>query len=334
VTASAADRLRPPSRLDPSAAAYKDWLHLNVLDHRSGAIGLVNVSLHGDPADPRSRAVGTALVHVPHVGWVGNVEVAGLDSARIDVASIALEHVAIAVDRDAVLASVHLPDDELTLDLSAAFASPPIVANEAVPFGTSWIGWFAVPRLRLAGGGRAAGVELDLDGAGAYHDHNWGRWHWGDDFGWEWGCFLASDPAAPAFVLSGVTDRAHRRSDPSLHVAGRAGKRRRFSGAALEVSWSGRLAPQPRRLPGAVAALHHDRSSPRIPGRLEVVAGDGAGRVELEFEARAAAQLVAADPARRGYGFVHELVGPFRYAGALDGVEAGGSGLAVVEYVD
>ena len=31
-----ADALRPPSALDLAASAYKDWLHLNVLDHASG----------------------------------------------------------------------------------------------------------------------------------------------------------------------------------------------------------------------------------------------------------------------------------------------------------
>jgi hypothetical protein len=327
-----ADRLRPPLPLDPSAAAYKDWLHLNVLDHATGTAGLVNVSLHGDPADPRSRAIGTALVHVPGAGWIGNTEVAGLEAARIGVSSIALEHVAIAVDATRVLASVHLPDDGLVLDLTARFASQPIVAEHAVPFGTSWIAWFAVPRLVLEGSGRADGLDLRLAGASAYHDHNWGRWHWGDDFGWEWGCFLPSPPA-PAFVLSGVTDRAHLFSDPSLHVARSRGKQR-FSGRALSVDWSGALAAPPRRLPGAVAALHHDRSTPRLPERLTVTADDGRDRVELEFVARAAAQLIAADPARRGYGFVHELVGDFRFESRLGGSAAAGGGLAVVEYVD
>lgn len=329
---SAADRLRPPSPLDPSAAAYKDWLHLNVLDHASGAVGLVNVSLHGDPADPRSRAIGTALVHVPDVGWVGNVEVGGVADARVDAASIALEGVAVAVEGTRVLASVHLPDDELVLDATATFAAPSIVAEHAGPLGTNWISWFAVPRLTVEGRGRAAGVDVDLAGASAYHDHNWGRWHWGDDFGWEWGCFLAPEPA-PAFVLSGVTDRAHRRSDPSLHVAG-SRRPRRFSGRSLTVEWSGTLAVPPRRLPGAAAALHHDRSRPRLRERLTVTADDGRDRVELEFAARAPAQLIAADPARRGYGFIHELVGAFRFASRIRGEEAAGEGLAVVEYVD
>jgi hypothetical protein len=325
--------LRPPPAVDPTASAYKDWLHVNLLDHRSGTIGLVNVSLHGDPADPPSRAVGTALLHVPGAGWAGNTEIVGFDDASVGVASIALEHVAIAVERDEVLVSAQLPDDDVALELTASFAAPAVFAEQPLPFGTGWIAWFGIPRLRARGSGRVGGVELDVGAASVYHDHNWGRWHWGDDFGWEWGCFLPSAPA-PAFVLSRVTDRRHARSDPALFVTYSGARRRWFLGPSLTVSWTGTLAAEPRRLPGAVAALHHDRAAPRVPAAVAIVADDGIDRVELDFEGRAVAQIIAADPARPGYGFIHEVIGQFRYTGRLGGEDWHGTGLAVVEYVD
>ena len=332
MTVAAAAALRPPSMLDPTAPAYKDWLHVNVLEHASGVVGLVNVSLHGDPADPRSRAVGTALLHVPDRGWYGNTEVTGLRDARIDIAGIGLEHVAIAVRREEVLASAHLPDDELALDLIGTFAAPAIFAEQPLPLGTGWIGWFGIPRLRARGRARVGPVDVDLAEASVYHDHNWGRWHWGDDFGWEWGCFLAPDPG-PAFVFTRITDRAHTPSDGLLFVV-HGGRRRAFASGAVDISWSGTLSAEPRRLPGAVAALHHDRAAPRLPAAVAIAADDGIDRVELAFEARAAAQLIAADPTQPGYGFIHELVGDFRYECRLSGVDSDGTGLAVVEYVD
>jgi hypothetical protein len=325
--------LRLPLAFDPTAAAYKDWLHVNVLDHDSGTVGLMNVSLHGDPADPRSRAVGTALLHVPGEGWFGNVEPVGFDEARIDTASIALEHVAIAVDADTVLASARLPNDELELELTATFAGPAVTASETFPLGVGWIGWSGVPRLRPLGFARVGGSALDLRAASAYHDHNWGRWHWGDDFGWEWGCFLPPDPA-PAFVLTRVTNRRHELKEPSLFVAYTRTRKRWFLGAGLTVTWSGSLAARPRRVPGALAALHHDRATPHLPARLQIVADDGVDRVQIEFRARAVAQVVAADPAQPGCSFIHELVGEFEFTSRLAGAEGGGNGLAVVEYVD
>ena len=325
--------LRLPLSFDPTALAYKDWLHVNLLHHGSGTVGLVNVSLHGDPADPRSRAVGTALLHVPGDGWFGNVEAVGFDEARIDRTSIALEHVAVAVEAEGVLASARLPDDDLQIDLTATFAGPAVMAEQALPLGSGWIAWSGVSRLRPQGSARVGTALLDLGAASAYHDHNWGRWHWGGDFGWEWGCFLPPDPA-PAFVLSRVTDRRHVLDDRPLFVAFAGGRRRRFVGAGLKVSWSGLLEAEPRRLPGAVAALHSDRSSPRLPAKLTVDAGDGIDRVGVEFEPRAVVQLLAADPSQPGCGFIHELVGEFAYECRLEGEEASGTGLAVVEYVD
>jgi hypothetical protein len=329
-----ADTLRPPSALDPTEPAYKDWLHLNLADHSSGAIGLVNLSLHGAPSDERSRAVGAALLHVPSEGWIGNVEVCGLDEAVIGHSSVALPAMAMALaDDDQVLASVDLPHDRLRLDLAAAPLSPPLDIELPVPLGPGWISWRVVPRLSLEGTAVAGGVTLDVAATSAYHDHNWGRWHWGDDLGWEWGCLLAEAPG-PAFVVSRTTDRAHAVGSPPMLVVDDGGRRRSFLGGSLELVLDGVLDVEPRRLPGSMAALHQDRGAPRVPARLTVRADDGRARVRLDFRARAFAQLVTADPIRRGYGFLHELVGEFEYTYRSGSRLAEGVGLGVVEYVD
>ena len=330
------DSLRPPSRLDAHAAAYKDWLHLNLLDFDSRAVGLVNASLHGSPEDARSRAVGAALVHVPGEGWIGNVESLGLAEANVGAASIALERVAVAVDgrRGEVLASAVLPQAGLVVDLTASASARDLDVELRLPLGArGWISWYAVPRLSVRGSVVVAGRRLDLDRATAYHDHNWGRWHWGDDLGWEWGCFAAE--TGPTFVLSRTSDRAHARtSRPLLVVQGAGRKRRTFAGRTVDVRLEGRLAAEPRRLPGTLAALHQDRAAPRLPGRVTVRCDDGADRVELEFRPRACAQLIAADPIERGYGFVHELVGELSYVSRVQGQTGEGTGLGVFEYVD
>ncbi len=329
------DTLRPPSPFDLSASGYKDWLHLNILHHASGSVGLVNVSLHGAPDDPRSRALGAALVHVHGVGWVGNVEVRGLSEAAIGNASIGLERVAVAVcyPSGAVMASVQDPDNGFTTRLTASPSVRPVVVEEQLPLGPGWISWYAAPRLTLAGQWRVGNQLMDLRSASAYHDHSWGRWHWGDDLGWEWGCFLTPAPGA-AFVMSRTTDRAHLyHSKPSL-VVDAGDKRRTFTGPAVELSYNGFLETLPRRVPGALAALHQDRAQPRLPKSLQIRADDGMDHVAVEFTGRAAAQLVAADPSRRGYGFIHEIVGEFTCSGRLGKMEVAGAGLGVLEHVD
>jgi hypothetical protein len=329
------DTLRPPPLLDPTAAAYKDWLHLNVFDHESGCIGIFNASLHGSPSDPRSRALGAALVHVPDVGWVGNIEIAALEDASIGTNSIALERVALGTDPFAgsVLASARLLADGLEAGITATAAARPIEFEQRLPFGSGWMSWYVVPRLTVQGGLLSGERRLDLSHATAYHDHNWGRWFWGDDVGWEWGACVATDPAI-TLVVSRATDRAHRATTGTTLVCDAGGERRSFGSAAVRIGYEGRLQHPLRRVPGALAALHQDRIAPWLPALIHVRADDGVDRIELEFVPRAAAQLIAGDPARRGYGFIHQMAGAFDATLRLGGRSLHAQGLAVFEYVD
>lgn len=329
------DPLRPPWPFEPTASGYKDWLHVNVFDHASGSVGLVNVSLHGHPADPRARAVGTALVHRPGGGWAGNVVVRALAEAAVGVSSVSVEGVAVGVDHRAglVLASASLPEDDFALDLTGVATAPALDPGVPSPLGSGWIGWYAVPRLAVSGELATGGERIRLTGAGGYHDHNWGRWHWGEDFGWEWGAFVAAGNG-PAVVVSRVTDRAHRVRTPLRVDAVVDDRHRVFAGAEARLVLEGMLGARPRRLPGAQAALHAVRTRPRLPARVGVAAAEGADRLDLEFHAGGAAQLIAADPVHRGYTFIHEIAGAFRCRGRVGGVEVDTAGLGIFEYVD
>ena len=110
--------------------------------------------------------------------------------------------------------------------------------------------------------------------------------------------------------------------------------RRVFLGEAVTVRRSGAVAPPERRLPGALAALHGDRVAPRLAARVHVSGGDGIDRVEVEFQAHATAQIIAADPMRRGYGFINETVGEFSATVSIGGQASEAHGLAVMEHVD
>jgi hypothetical protein len=329
-----ADRLRAPSAVDLAAAAYKDWLHVNVFDFARGRVSLVNVSLHGDPVDPRSLAAGAVLLGDVEEGWVQRVEVIGAAEATAGRDEIAIEDVAaILLDDAGGGVGVHgrLPGDRGGFDLAAFPSAAPVVAEAATPFGSGWIAWRAVPRMTVTGWVSVDGEEARVDEMAAYHDHNWGRWYWGDDAGWEWGAFLSADGCA--FVSTRPTDRAHRTGGTALRavVGGRA---RSFHPRTVEARLGGTLREPASRGPGAMAALHSCRAHPQLPSRVRVVADDGYDRVELEASLAHAAQIVVAEPARPGYGFIHELVGEFRYRARIAGAETTGHGLVALEYVD
>jgi hypothetical protein len=329
-----ADALRLATRLDPTAAALKEWLHLYVFDHPTGAVGFVNGAVHGPPREARSRVLGTALLHVPGIGWTGNMEVRGLDESRLSFTSLALETVALTVHPSGtVLASARLPADGLAMRVTATPMSAPIDFERRLPLGPGWISWYVTPRMSVEGQATVRDRRIDLSGASGYQDHNWGRWHWGDDLGWQFGVFLTASPG-PAFVFSRATDRAHRQlGKPLLALDGTRG-RRTFIGSSVTVDLEMDSALPVRRIPGALAALHSDRATPDVPGTATITADDGRDRATIEFQAEAAAQIIAADPLASGYGFIHEVVGRFRSTGRARGMDLSAEGLGVLEIVD
>lgn len=327
------DRLHPPAPWDPTQAKYKDWFHLNVFDHQTGTIGLINTSLHGSPLDHRSRVLGLAVANVPGAGWLGNVEVCGLSDASIGATHIGLPRTAIAIGRDSapISAFARHHHEGIQATISARPESVFIDVEEQLPLADGWISWYVIPRLRASGTWTIAGKESNLENAGIYHDHNWGRWFWGDDFGWEWGCFLSAADAT--FVVARTTNRAHTQLNQPYLFVQVAGERRVFSGSSVHLEFAGCVSVT-RRLPGAMAALHQDRAYPRLPGSLILHANDGIDRLQLQFTARDALQLIAADPiAANGFTFIHEIVGEFSYSGTANGSLFSGRGLGIIEHV-
>ncbi len=327
------DHLRRPAADDPTRESAKEWLHVNVFDHATGVVGLVNVSLHGDPVQEASRAVGVALLHVPGTGWVGNVDVGPCRTAEVGVLSLGRGGVAVAVDLAPprgghVAARALLDEDGLDLSLEGVLSGDPLGPAWVVPFGSGHLGWLAYPRLTVSGRAAAAGRSWTFDAAGGYADHNWGRWWWGDDAGWDWGCWDAG--GGPVVVLSRTTDREHTRAGDVLLTVEWGGRQVQFLGEQVVVEATGRRTPS-RRLPGAMAALHADRAAARLPARVTVHASNGFDGLDLEFDVVDAAQLVLAEPARPGFGFLHELVGTFRCVGVLGGRRVDAAGLGVLE---
>jgi hypothetical protein len=328
--------LRPPSLLDPSASSYKDWFHLNFADPDSGTIGLINVSLHGAPWEERSRAIGTILVHSPEWGWQSYVENMAYSDANLGRSVIGLRDVAVAINErsGAIHASSLGESNPFHARLRAELVGVPIDFEQEMPLGPGWISWYLAPSMRLSGEWTIHEKRTVLNNVPAYQDHNWGRWRWGDDFGWEWGCFLPNAAAqSPSVVFARTTDRAHRYVGKSFLVADAASMRSRFSSENIALSFGDDFDLPLHRVPGAMAALHQEMVEPRLPRTVEITGVQGPDRVTIAFVAHAVAQFITAEPTARGYGFIHEIVGRYRSSGRVRGVSFEDSGYGVFEYV-
>jgi hypothetical protein len=332
------DTLRPPSPIDSSAPAYKDWFHLNFADPLSGTIGLINLSLHGAPWDERSRALGTILIHSSDTGWASYVENLGYSEANLGSSVVALRDVALAIDERAgvIHASASGFSNPFHGRISAELGSEPMDLEQRMPLGSGWISWCLVQNMSLSGEWSINDRPTTLIKVPAYHDHNWGRWNWGDDFGWEFGCFLR-DPHnldSPSLVFACTTDRSHQHRGMPFLLADSGSARRRFSAENIKLELGGQFDLPLHRIPGAMAALHPEMAEPRLPRTVEIRALQGSDYVSIFFIARAAAQFVTADPGIRGYSFIHEMVGEYVCSGKLLGLPFAGKGYAVFEYVE
>ncbi|MEA3203449.1 MAG: hypothetical protein QOI63_1124 [Thermoplasmata archaeon] len=324
------DALWLPWRGLAASPLDKEWLHLNVFDHATGTIGLVNVLLHGPLGDPRSLAVATALVHRPGHGWAGNVEPHPLHRASLGPCSIGLPEAGLGVHHAAgsLAAAARFAADGVAVEVRGHAQGPAIVERQPAPMGGGAIGWYAWPRLAVSGTLAAGGATLPLGRATAYHDHNWGWWPWRRG-GWHWAC-LQAEGGSPTFVLSAVTDKRMERDAP-VRLDVLAGDRHRTLAARAVAG--GTLGCLDRRMPGALAALHQDRRREGLPAEVHVTAQDGEEWVDLRFRAASAAQVIAADPIAEGYAFLHEMAGTFTSRGQVAGHSVAAAGLGIMEYV-
>jgi hypothetical protein len=227
-------------------------------------------------------------------------------------------------------AAVREPSIDLAIEGAAAGRS--FDAGERYRFGSGWISWSVIPRLSLSGTLKADDVALDLGRATGYHDRNWGQWMWGDDARWDWAVF-AAEGGDPMVVFTRDTTRDGAVVAGPIVLVDTAAGRRIFQDASVSVSLSGELEPPRLRLPGAMAALHQDRRDPRLPARMSLRCEDGFDVLEIEFRGESACQLITAEAAGSGYGFIHEIAGTFSMSARLRGERVDATGLAVFEYV-
>lgn len=329
------DSLRPPGAFDPSAPAYKDWLHLNLFDHASGVSGLLNLSLHGPPGDPRALAVAAVLVHVPERGWIGGAQVFEQSRARLLPNLISGPGAALAVHHAS--GTVHASADDRAaaplIKCQASAEGPAHMIDQPLPLGSGWIAWYVVPRLRVTGTLAVGRERFELSRASAYHDHNWGRWHWGEDFGWDWVTFCA-ERSGFTVVYGRTSDRRRQLCSPAWLLLRIGAHERRFPAARVRMFQAGRYSGPVHRVPGAMAAFRQDRARPHLPARVQILAGHQSDQLQLDFSVHAAAQIINSDPVIPGQSFIHELAGHFRAHGRMQDRNFKFDGPGVFEHVD
>jgi hypothetical protein len=326
------DFLRAPVLATARPEGFKEWHHFVV--HRPGWQLLLNFSLisetpHGRPP----RLVPRLVVLVHDHRWTGVVERFDTEpGVSADLGTLALGRSTMSVGPGGYDVLIDLPRHDIRGRLRFTASARPFFVNQ--PVGEGRINWLFVPRLLVDGWFSIGQREHRLVGDVAYHDHNWGRFHGGDDFGWEWGSVLPSQPEDPwSFVFMRMTDwRRLHSSSQALYVWHKDEPAAMFRDAAVQVSSSGLLRRTPDCTLPAPMRLVLGGNAADVPASIAVTARNSADEVHAEFRPDSYARLAQPSEVRIDRSVVLcETSGTARVRGSVGGTEIDFTGAGVFE---
>lgn len=329
---------RSPARLG-GRSGYKEWQHFIV--HARDVHLLVNFSIADEASPGRSKERGEVarlIALASGDGWEGGVE-------RFDEADFAVESGDIQArlgrntlrfERNTYRLSMALRERSLAAELEFVPAALPAVSANHLLAPGRHISWLFLPRLETRGTITLHGRTTRVEGAPAYHDHNWGHFTWGDDFCWEWGSLLPKEAANPwSAVLVRMMNRARSAVRYQALFLWHGGEALRvFRDEELQFSNSGDFAMQrPFTLPRPLALLVPGAAAD-LPRALEVQATGDADSLQVGFEPRQHARIIVpAEEALERLTVIHEMLGAVSLRGCVRGEQVDMEGTGVFEFI-
>lgn len=315
------DALAPPGGALAFDGRYKEWYHFNVGAGETELI--VNLGVAGtDEMEGRARGTAILLAHRPDKGWAGGVDAYPQRALRAGRGvDLRIGRCSLRYDGARYHLDAALRDGSIAIEARLSPLSYPVPIRNRVPFGSGSNDWIVVPRLEATGEVRIDGEASALEAVPAYHDHNRGRWYWGDELGWEWG--YAREPARRegfTVVFERVTDRFHEPIGEGALLVWE-GERivKAFTGGNLRVvpDAASVVLPAPRVPP--VLDLLRGVGRAAVPREITIHARESDDWMELVFTPIGALQLLLPHEQGDGYATLHELAGRYRVRGEVRG---------------
>jgi hypothetical protein len=328
------DFIRTPVLAAARPDGFKEWYHFVV--QRPGWRLLVNFSLASEISPAGEPRLVSRVILIAHdQQWTGAIERFEESELRVsaDLGVLTVGGNRMIVRPDGYRVVIDLPGHDIRGELDLTSASRPFAVNNQ-PVGDGRVSWLFVPRLRTDGWLRLGDNEIRLEDNVAYHDHNWGRFRWGDDFGWTWGTILPSRPDDPwSLVFQQMTDRRRFRClYQALWVWRHDEPAAIFPPAAVQTRFHGLLGraadctlPPPMRL-----VLGGEASD--VPERIEVTGERAGDTVHVDFRPESYARLAQPSEVSLDRSVVLcESNGTARVTGSIDGEDIDFTGAGVFE---
>ena len=337
----AARRLRSADAfrcLQDARAASKEWSHFIVfagLDAGERVDLLINFSVTDGVQTALNR--GRAIPRVTLLArsgrhWSGSVQRYASDEVDLRAGRIdARFGTQVLAFRDGAY-WIEVADDAcgIRARLRLLPSASPLVTPSA-PMDGGQVRWLIAPRLIADGTVTVGGRTHELRAAPAYHDHNWGSFHWGGDFSWQWGVVLSARTSAFA-IVSRVLDAAGHRVLSDSVVLGGPGHTREFRADEIAVQMEGRCrGPVAFRIPAIMNLAVPDRLVD-VPQTTRISAHAGGDELVLEFVARDCAQIgMPNDHSRGGVSLITEVCCDGHVRGVIAGKPVDFDGPAIWE---
>lgn len=332
------DFFRWPAPWAVAGSLFKEWQHFCIYGPTADV--LVNISLveTGPPLLRERGAFGRVITLVRAPKWQGQIarfEARDFDveRGRIDISLGA--GAKLSFDGMSYRLQLTLERAGIAADLRLQPVSIPAPAYEIDVEDGPAINWVVFPRLLAWGTVEIGGHIHHFDGALAYHDHNWGHFHWGSDFSWEWGYGLPRDPNVPwSLVFVRLSDRAHRRTLMQGAFVWRDGACVAvFRDSKVSVRRNGLLRSKDILKVPPVLDLAHPGSATDVPQTLTVTGRDGTSWVEACFDSRDIAQVLIPNDTGPGITVINEVSAGLRARGEIAGRPLSVEGGAIFEYL-
>jgi hypothetical protein len=319
---------------------HKEWHHFCVVGPELDLIINFNVSERAWPyALPVEHAARVVVLARDHErSWYGDVESALIRDVEVRSGEVDLRVGSniVRLDGEVFVVSVVLRDHPVGVRLRLQPRTVPLLVRNEVSIGPAWVNWLVLPRLEATGTIVLGQRVYRLERAPAYHDHNWGRWRWGQDFSWQWGFGLPYGPEEPWTAVFDRTTNRVGSTDLERTVAlwCRGELYRVFTQTEVTVQPLG-LMPLEQiglKVPRVMALLTAERMTD-IPDRLIVTAASGADRLDLIFEPEDASQILIPNETDLGMTVINEAIGRVTLDGRVKGRQVASSGRGIFEFL-
>jgi len=315
------ESLRIPFENPACPLNWKDWYHY-ILINPSGDIKiLLNLCLNGKPGKGEVQLTiivtfsnlykgiekGCTYGNVICIPWRENMVYR--EPIKILDSSITIE-----IDGDKTRISLDEKQSKIQLNIKAVVEGPPILIDENTDFGSGFIGWGFIPKLMVKGNLIIGKTKFDIDKQWyCYHDHNFGQFQWGEDFGWEWIVINLKDlnnGENYQLVFDQKTDKNHSEKGFKYIFLFQKNKMKKiFLGNTLKIVWNRFTDSKiPIRLPGTMASIFSNHVTTNIDS-ISVHANDDRDSLEIKLDVDKSYQLIVPDNQERQCTIMEEVSG-------------------------